>query len=120
MRQKGVERPQFSDKEMGDLIAYLYAVRYFDEPGDPAAGKRVFAVKGCGRCHLRGESGASAPDLRRWSGHISPVMMARAVWNHGSAMAEKIREVGFVWPEFTGREMADLIAYLNQNGGGAK
>ncbi len=44
-------------------------------------------------------------------------MMARAVWNHGAAMEEKIRDVGIEWPTFGSREMADLIAYLNANGG---
>lgn len=116
MEAQGVTRPLFSDKEMADLIAYLYAVRYFDEPGDPISGRNVFVEKGCGRCHVPGSAGGSAPDLNRWAGHLSPVVMARAVWNHGSAMQDKIRQVGVQWPTFAEREMADLIAFLNQEG----
>ena len=116
MRQEGIERPEFSNREMSDLIAYLYAVRYFEEPGDPIAGRKVFAEKRCGQCNLKGESGSMAPDLSRWAGHISPVMMARAVWNHGPAMRKEIKQAGISWPTFAGPQMADLIAYLNEEG----
>jgi len=113
MREKGVERPQFSEREMADLIAYLYSVRYFDEPGDISAGAQVFSEKQCDLCHaLEGEK-KEGPDLSRLRGRFSPARMAYAMWEHGPQMLDKMRSRNIPWSFFKGREVADLIAYLN-------
>jgi hypothetical protein len=36
-----------------------------------------------------------------------------ALWKHGPAMLQSMRERKFKWPRFTGMEMADLSAYLH-------
>ena len=36
--------------------------------------------------------------------------MVSALWRHGPAMLEQMKEQGTPWPRFDGREMADLIA----------
>lgn len=105
----------FAGKEMADLIAYLYVVRYFDERGDPEEGRRLFNLKRCGDCHTGGPA-ARGPDLARWIGQVSPVMMARVVWNHGPVMHAAMKAGGIVWPAFEENEMADLMAYLNGEG----
>ncbi|MBI3696135.1 MAG: hypothetical protein HY238_15015 [Acidobacteria bacterium] len=43
-----IEFPTFPENEMSQLIAYLFAKRYFEEEGNPGAGSRVFAAKKCG------------------------------------------------------------------------
>ncbi|RMF94259.1 MAG: hypothetical protein D6736_00320, partial [Nitrospinota bacterium] len=40
----------------------------------------------------------------------------QAMWNHGPAMAEKMKSLGIPTPQFQGNEMADLIAYLRTVG----
>ena len=39
MEGEGVAIPRITEKEMADLFAFLYSIRYFDEPGDPSRGK---------------------------------------------------------------------------------
>lgn len=43
----------------------------------------------------------------------SPIILTSAAWQHGSSMMKTMKQQGIDWPEFKGREMADLIAYLN-------
>lgn len=47
MKQMAAERGEFRGTEMRDLIAFLYAVKGLDEPGDPRRGARLFVEKGC-------------------------------------------------------------------------
>jgi hypothetical protein len=39
--------------------------------------------------------------------------MAQIMWNHAPVMEEKILEKVLNWPEFSGKEMTDLYAYLS-------
>jgi hypothetical protein len=40
--------------------------------------------------------------------------MAQKMWNHGPKMLQKMRSAEIPWPKVYGREMADLLEYLNQ------
>ena len=110
MASKGMERPSLSSKEMGDLVAYLFSIRYFDEPGDPVRGKGIFTSKQCHICHGRGKK----PSLADLKGQISPIFMAQAMWNHGPTMFERMRKARMTWQKIDGRELVDLMEYLNQ------
>lgn len=110
MMEKGMDRPMLTPQEMADLVAYLFASRYFDEPGDPLRGKAVFNKKQCHHCHAKGTS----PDLTAFKGQISPILMARTMWNHGPQMLEKMRNAKVSWQKIDGREMVDLMEYLNR------
>jgi nitric oxide reductase subunit C len=111
MKKKGIGRPTLSAKDMVDIIAYLFSIRYFDEPGDKDNGKKLFSEKHCISCH-RGK-GRIAPDLTVLKGKISPVSMASAMWNHGPTMHEKMRDKGISWPEISPKEMVDIMEYIN-------
>ncbi len=114
MKKEKMEYPQFSSSEMADLIAYLYSVRYFDEPGDAGAGGKVFKEKSCAMCHSNAGEKEGARDLTKWRGSVSPIMMSGIMWNHGPEMLKMMKEKGIPWPEFKGKEMVDLIEYLNR------
>ena len=112
MRELGVNRPTFSEQEMADLITYLFAVRYFEVPGDAGAGREVYKTK-CIRCHgENGEGGEGGPDLLSLGEGFSATSIASTLWNHGPRMYEAMREQGVEWPRFQAREMRDLIGYL--------
>jgi len=111
MEAKGIIYPSFSSQEMADLIAYLFSSRYFDEPGSPAQGKTVFAVKQCILCHAKGAKG---PTLSNLKGQISPIFMAQVMWNHGPAMLETMSKAKVPWQKINEKEMVDLMEYLNQ------
>lgn len=113
MKELGIRRPSLSPQETGDLIAFLFTVEYFDSPGDASAGEAVFNEKQCVVCHqVGGVGGVVGPDLNRLGQAPSPIQVAAAMWNHGPAMSERLREQGIVRPTFTGVELINLIAYL--------
>lgn len=114
LKQRKVKVPRFEGREMADLIAYLYALRYFDEPGVAEAGRRLYASKRCDSCHgPDGRGGQGGPDLRERKGTFSSVSLAGAMWRHGPRMYAEMQHRGIAWPRFEGREMNDLVVYLN-------
>ncbi|MFQ5663299.1 MAG: c-type cytochrome [Terriglobia bacterium] len=113
MQAQHIPRPQFSNKEMADLVAYLFAERYFEPSGSTVRGARVFEVKGCASCHLRSGEGLG-PDLSSWRGRVSPIALATVMWSHGPVMLERMQEQQLPWPLFRPGEMVDLMEFLNQ------
>ncbi len=113
MKKQNLKWPRFNGREMADLIAYLYFLKFEDKPGDSKAGKKVFYDKGCVTCHGDlGRGGELAPDLSKSTALSSSINMAQIMWNHAPVMEEKILEKVMTWPKFTGKEMRDLYAYL--------
>ena len=110
MEEKGMTRSSLSSKETADLVAYLLSTRYFDEPGDPDQGKIAFTKKQCHLCHTKGKK----PDLSALKGRISPIFMAQSMWNHGPLMLESMRKAKIEWQKMSGKEMVDLMEYLNR------
>lgn len=113
MAAMGVQRPRLSPRDTANLVSFIFTAQYFDDSGDPKAGERLFSEKGCLTCHQVGGSGGRVgPSLDRLKGVNSPVILAAAMWNHGPAMAEKMRDAGVTRPTFTGRELQHLIAFV--------
>lgn len=117
MRDLKIAPPSLDSREMSDLVAFLTAYRYYltqlGGAGNPALGRAVFTAKGCAGCH--GEPGdwtKVGPALTRFRGRFSAIFLAQAMWNHGSEMEAAMRRQNVRWPRFAGREMGDLLAYL--------
>jgi mono/diheme cytochrome c family protein len=107
MQAQKIARPTFSNKEMADLLAYLFAERFFEPSGNSGRGAHLFADKGCSQCHRATGIG---PDLSRLS--VSPIHMATALWNHGPVMFQTMQQQKIAWPRFQPGEITDLIEYL--------
>ena len=117
MEENRITRPSFKGSELGDLIAFLYFLNYFDEPGDPKVGKVLFAQKHCIQCHRIGrEGGTAGPPLDRLSRGTAPLRIAQDLWNHGPVMVPAIRRMGMDVPKFEGSEIVDLFGYLRSQG----
>ncbi len=112
-RLSGREFPALAPGDMKNLVAYLFAQRYFLERGNASRGQVVYTEKKCAWCHEERRSITRAPDLTRAAEQFSPVTMAAAVWRHGPPMLDEMKKQGFAWPEFHGSEVTNLIAYLN-------
>jgi len=110
MAEQNVKLSPLTAQDMADLIAYLFALQYEGEPGQPQRGQQVFEQKRCVDCHTLSDA-APGPAER-----ASAVGMGHAIWRHGAAMADRMAEAGIPWPTFEGTEMADLIAYLRSAG----
>ena len=117
MKARAIPVPQLKPEEMADIVAYLYSVSYFAQPGDPREGAVVAAKKGCLVCHgLHGEGGKVAGDLARARGMDSPAAVLSALWNH-SFIREPGTERGKApWAEIRPDEMADLATFLQSLG----
>ena len=117
MREFRLTRPSFQERELADLLAFLYFLNYFDEPGDPAVGKVLFAQKHCIQCHgIGAEGGTTGPRLDALPRGTSPLRIAQNLWNHGPVMVPSIKRMGLDVPNFQGSEIIDLIAYLRSHG----
>jgi mono/diheme cytochrome c family protein len=120
MKERGVERPTFTAKELRDLIAYLAPATGGPEegplyvlPGRPESGRQLFAEKRCVECHaVGGAGGRVGPDLVERGIRQSPMEFAATIWNKAPAMAAAMQPRGISVPQLTPEQMADIVAYL--------
>jgi len=113
MKELDLPYPAFTRKEMAELVAYLYYLRYLGEPGDLYRGKVLVREKGCLVCHaVGGKGGHQAPAFDRLAKYVSPLFLAQALWNHGPGMEKVLREKGVKRPQFEKGEIVDLSAYI--------
>ena len=116
MAELEIERPHLSEREAGDLFAYLYTLGYFDPAADPERGKRLFGELSCIRCHqVAGVGGVVGPVLDHVGARGVPIELAAAMWNHSPAMMEAAQARGIPRPRMNGRDLSDLIAFLQSN-----
>ncbi|MFQ5628734.1 MAG: c-type cytochrome [bacterium] len=117
MKSEGIAYPIFLEGEMADVIAYIYGLKLSDATGDASDGYKFIHERQCLSCHsLKGEGADVATDLTEIDEMNTPVAMITTMWNHAPLMEEKIRDTSLTWPEFTGRDMANLYTYLHSLG----
>jgi cytochrome c551/c552 len=115
MEEQKMSWPKFAGKEIADVIAYLYFLKFEDKPGNPQTGKIIFSEKGCISCHgVDGNSNNLTMDVHESTEFLSSIDMAQILWNHAPIMEEKISQKILRWPELTGKEMTDLYAFLSK------
>ena len=113
-RHQNKSYPQLDSQEMADILAFIYQSGNLDRAGDPGAGQRVFNDKGCIRCHsVSGLGGKAAPELSGITAGGGSSAWTRAMLNHAGSMFDPITTTVGQWPQFTGREMNNLIAYVS-------
>lgn len=117
MKELRLVRPHFEGTELSDLVAFLYFLNYFDEPGDAKSGKSLFAEKHCIECHAIGkEGGHTGPRLDAFERGTPPLQIAQDLWNHGPVMISMMRARDLEVPTFQGNEIVDLFSYLRGQG----
>jgi mono/diheme cytochrome c family protein len=120
MRARGITRPTFQGKELVDLVAYVTAAASDPGgdtgqviPGTPDRGRQLFTEKKCVTCHaVGGKGGRVGPDLGRPGHQPALTEFAGQMWNHAPAMVAKMKERRIDYPQLTGQQMADILAYL--------
>lgn len=117
MKEWRVMRPTFAEDELGDLIAFLYFLNYFDEPGDAKSGRALFAEKHCIECHAVGRAGGhTGPRLDALPRGTPPLQIAQDLWNHGPVMIASMRARNLELPAFREKEIIDLFTFLRTQG----
>jgi cytochrome c len=121
MERARMIKPNLTGQEFTDISAYLYFLKFFDEPGDSAPGRLAFTEKGCSTCHpLSGKGKEGEPGLDQFPQNISPVYLSEMIWNHGPVMIAQMVRLGMKWPTFEGTEMMDLLEYIKINARGPR
>ena len=92
MVARKIPSEKIATKEMADLFAFLYFIRYMDEPGDPQKG-RALMERACGKCHTSKEGAKS--DLSRWGMYANPIVWAGMMWNHSGQMEKEDEGKGY-------------------------
>lgn len=90
---------------------------------DPARGRKLFASKGCVVCHsINGVGGEDAPalDASTMPRPMNPFEFTAKMWRGAEAMIYLQREELGEQIEFTGDELADIIAFVHHPGEQAK
>ena len=125
MWTKGAERNvtvgRLTVNNAADLLAMLYASRFFERAGDAARGKELFTEKRCVQCHgITQPVNPKAKPLALWQGLADPVALVSANWNHSSDMWDEISRKKFRWPSLTAQEMTDLLVYIRTRSAAAR
>ena len=102
MKSGGPLRPE----EMRRIVGYLWSRQFENEGGDAVRGERLFREKACAGCH-----GSGAPYLAHGEESSSYGMLA-VLWYHGPEMLRQMKAKKVAWPQFTGGEINDVIAFL--------
>jgi cytochrome c2 len=110
--QEKLQWPSFAETEMNDMIVFLYSLNYLDKPGDAAKGEKIFAQKRCIECHFK--SGEEKQKLLGAMKAINTTQFAAELWNHTSAMEAAMVTQGVPWPEMTGAQLRDVLAFLQK------
>jgi mono/diheme cytochrome c family protein len=98
-----ITQPGPSASESESLFAYLYSLAHFDAAGDARRGERTFRDRQCGSCH------GAIPSEWRLTDRFA---LVQALWNHAGAMERSRSQQNLSWPTMTGRDIADLAAYI--------
>jgi mono/diheme cytochrome c family protein len=121
MERAKMIKPNLTGEEFSEISAYLYFLKFFDEPGEATRGRSIFNEKGCSTCHLlSGKGKEGEPGLDQFPQNISPVFLTQSIWNHGPVMIAQMVKLGMKWPAFEGSEMMDLLEFIKMNAKGVK
>ncbi len=102
-----------------ESIGAIHGARLVIPLMNPDRGKELFVSKGCVACHaINGVGGHDAPpmDAHRDMGLVNPFDFAAKMWNHAPAMVAAQEEAFGEQIYFTGQELADIIAFLHDDG----
>ena len=109
-------RPELNSEEMFQLIAFVYFLNYFGDPGDAAKGELVFLRKGCIECHSVGTQGPEeAVPLDRFQFHKSPAFFSAALWNASKEMTKVMVEQGIPRPVYETSDISNILAFIRRD-----
>jgi mono/diheme cytochrome c family protein len=118
MRDRQITAGELDQQAAQDLMAFFYAARFFEKPGDAGRGKRAFESLGCAGCHglissptLAGKSPAAKP-VSEWQALTDPIVLLDAMWNHRAQMQAAAASKSGTLPQVSAQDLTDMLVYL--------
>jgi mono/diheme cytochrome c family protein len=112
-RLRNVARPALDEQQAADLFAFFYSLRFFEEPGDAARGKSLFASKKCSVCHgVSSTKTSDAEPVSEWTNAGDPLELVETMWNHSTTMRAQMARRNIKLPQVSGQDLADLLVYV--------
>jgi cytochrome c2 len=113
MRDREITAGQLDEQAAQDLMAFFYAARFFEQPGDAGRGKRAFENRGCAGCHrLSDASNGKAKPVSEWQALADPLALPEAMWNHRAEMLAESGAKGVAPSELNVQDVTDMLVYL--------
>jgi mono/diheme cytochrome c family protein len=113
MQERDIHAGDLTPQNAADLLAFFYAARFFDRPGDAGRGIRLFSEKHCAECHgLRTSLIPEAKPVVQWNAMYHPIALVDDMWNHAATMREQFAKRKWGWPELTPQDLSDILVYL--------
>lgn len=113
MRSQQITAGELDEQAARDLIAFFYAARFFEKPGDAGRGKHDFENLGCARCHgLTQSPNAKAKPVDQWQALTDPIALVDAMWNHRADMEAETTSKGVAFPQLSAQDLTDMLVYL--------
>lgn len=113
-REAALTMPNLQGDEIRDVQTFLISLQYFEPHGSRFVGRRLFAERGCARCHgAAAEGTAEGPRLRAGADAFTTISLATALWTHGPEMRSRAARLGIAWPALKSTDIGDLITFLN-------
>jgi cytochrome c2 len=109
MRDRQITAGELDQQAAQDLMAFFYAARFFEKPGDAGRGKRVFERDGCAGCHQL--------PVSQWQGLTDPIALIDAMWNHRFQMLAATASKGVRFPLLSAQDLTDMLVYLRNQPG---
>ena len=110
MRDRQITAGELDQQAAQDLMAFFYAARFFEKPGDAGRGKRAFESLGCAGCH-------NLKSSILWAGLADPIALADAMWNHRAQMQAATASKGIAFPQLSAQQLTDMLVYLRNQPG---
>ena len=113
MRERNVRAGDLSEQGAADLLAFFYAARFFEKPGDAGRGKALFTEKHCADCHgITSAKLPAAKPVSEWRSIGQPIELVNAMWNHAATMKQEFARQKINWPRLDSQELTDMLVYL--------
>jgi cytochrome c2 len=118
MRDRQITAGELDQQAAQDLMAFFYAARFFEKPGDAGRGKQAFESLGCAGCHgMTTSPNAAAKPVSQWPALADPIALVEAMWNHRAQMRAGAASKGLVLRQLGAQDLADILVYLRNQPG---
>ena len=106
--------PTVNAQEAAALYSFFYSRLYFNDYPDSPHGEDHFKSR-CAACHdLKPVQGKAkeGPPVTAWATVRDPMALTSRMWNHSTAMLDRMNLKFKSWPRMSGQDVTDLVSYL--------